>query len=323
MARFLWPTLILAAVIVAVVVSAAGEQTRVELAYLDDMRSQATEMARSGSIISNVMSRIAEINREEFTTALDSVSADLDVALAFVADEPPTQSLIPVWSLYRQAVQAWSDGVEGISTAILQAADDPEDDTVISITGDALADLRAGDNLYQNLQTEFERDEIPEPVGPLADVRLSPGDGGLFSQTQSYVAAARRSTNGLGLRPGLRVSQVVSNPEWEINVDRQAVVPNTESITFTAVITNAGNIASGTESVQITVQTTEEGEVEPVAAVAEVPPLQPKGQTTVEFTAVEVIPDVLYRISVELILTAPDFDPTDNLLEVEFTVNPS
>lgn len=323
MARFLWPTLILAAVIVAVVVSAAGEQTRVELAYLDDMRNQATEMARSGSIIGNAMSRIAEINREEFTTALDSVTADLDVALAFVDDEPPTESLIPVWSLYRQALEAWSDGVEGLSIAILQAADDPEDDTVISITGDALADLRAGDNLYQNLQAEFGREEIPEPVGPLADVRLSPGDGGLFSQTQSYVAAARRSTNGLGLRPGLRVSQVVSDPEWEINVDRQAVVPNTESITFTAVITNAGNIASATESVQMTVQTTEEEEAEPVAAVAEIPPLQPNGQTTVEFTAVEVVPDVLYTISVELILTDPDSDPTDNLLEVEFTVNAS
>jgi len=321
-ARFLWPTLILAAVSVAVVVSAAGEETRVELSYLDDMRSQATEMARSGSIIRDVMSRIAEINREEFTTALDSVTADLDVALAFVADEPPTESLIPVWSLYRQAVEAWSDGVSGLSVSILQAADDPEDDAVISITGDALADLRAGDNLYQNLQAEFERDEIPEPVGPLTDVRLSPGDGGLFSQTQSYVAAARRSTNGLGLRPGLRVSQVVSDPEWEINVDRETVVPNTESITFTVVITNAGNIASETESVQMTVGTVE-GEVEPVAAVAEVPPLQPNGQTTVEFSSVEVVPDIMYEISVELILTHPDSDPTDNLLEVEFTVNAS
>lgn len=320
MARVLWPTLILASVIVAVVVSAAGEETRVELSYLDDMRSQATELARSGSIISDVMSRIADINREEFTTALDSVTADLDVALAFVADEPPTESLIPIWSLYRQAVETWSDGVNGLSVAILQAADDPEDDAVMSITGDALADLRAGDNLYRDLQAEFERDEIPEPVGPLAEVRLSPGDGGLFSQTQSYVAAARRSTNGLGLRPGLRVSQVVSDPQWETNVDRQTVVPNTESITFTAVITNAGNIASETESVQMTVGIAEEG-AEPVAAVAEVPPLQPNGQTTVEFTAVEVVPDNLYEVSVELILSHPDSDPTDNLLEVEFTVN--
>jgi hypothetical protein len=318
-ARFLWPTLILAAVIVAVVVSAAGEETRTELAYLDEMRSQAGELARSGAVIDDIMSRLAEINREEFTTAFDSVTADLDVAVDFVADEPPTESLIPVWSLYRQAVQAWSDGAEDLSTAILQAADDPEDDAVVNVVGDALADLRAGDNIYEDLRSEFEREEIPEPVAPLADVRMSPTETGLFSQSASYVAAAQRSANGLGLRPGLRVSQVVAEPEWEINVERQAVVPTTDTITFTAVITNAGNIASEVESVQMRL----EGGADTVAAVAEVPSLEPNGQTTVAFPEAQVVPDNPYKVTVELILTNPDSDPTDNLLDVEFHVNAS
>ena len=322
MARLLWPALIVTAVIVAVVVTAAGEETRVELAYLNEIRGQTAELARSGSIIDGIMSRIAEISREEFTTAFDGVTADLEVAVDFVADEPPTESLIPVWSLYRQAVEAWSQGVDGLTMSILHAADDPEDDVVIDLTGDALADLRAGDKLYQNLQSEFEREEFPEPVAPLTDVGMSPSDTGLFSQTQSYVNAARRSTNGLGLRPGLRISQVVAEPEWEINVDREAVVPTTDTIVFTAVITNAGNIASEIESVQITVRGTLEEDSEPIAAVAaEVPPLQPNGQTTVEFPEVPVVPDNPYRITVELILTNPDADPTDNLLDVEFTVN--
>jgi hypothetical protein len=323
-ARFLWPTLIIVAVVVAVVVTAAGEETRIELAYLDEIRSQAGELARSGSIIDGMMSRIAEISREEFTTAFDGVTADLEVAVDFVADEPPTESLIPVWSLYRQAVQAWSDGVDGLTISILQAADDPEDDAVIDVVGDALADLRAGDNIYQNLQSEFDREEFPEPVAPLADVAMSPTDTGLFSQTQSYVNAARRSTNGLGLRPGLRISQVVAEPEWEINIDREAVVPTTDTIVFTTVITNAGNIASEVESVQMTLRATLEGDSEPVAAAAaEVPPLQPNGQTTVEFSEVQVVPGTPYRVTVELILTHPDSDPADNLLDVEFTVNPS
>lgn len=317
MARLLWPTLVIIAVVVAIVVSAAGEETRTELAYLDDMRSQAGELARSGSIINDILSRIAEIDREEFTTAFDSVTDDLDVALEFVGNEPPTESLIPVWSLYRQAVHAWSDGVDGLVTAILQAADDPEDDAVFNVVGDGLADLRAGDNIFQNLRSEFEREEVPDPVGPLSDVRMSPTETGLFSQAQSYVAAARRSTNGLGLRPGLRISQVVAEPEWEINVEREAVVPTTETITFSAVITNAGNIASEIESVQMRLATG----AETIAAVAEVPALEPNGQTTVAFPEVPVVPDNPYTVTVELILTNPDSDPTDNLLDVEFTVN--
>jgi hypothetical protein len=315
--RFLWPAIVAVAILVAVVVSAAGEETRTELQYLDEMRSQATALARSGASIADVMSRIAELEREEFTTVFENVEADLDVALAFVTDEPPTSSLIPVWALYRQSVQAWSDGVSGLAVAVLQAADDPQDVTVTDAIGNALADLRAGDNLFQNLRSEFERNEIPEPVSPLVDVRLSPSDAGLSSQSVTYVAAARRSTSGLGLRPGLKVSQVLSAPEWEINVESQAVVPATETVVFSTVITNSGNIASEAETVTMQLG----GGAEPVLAQAEVPPLRPGGQTTVEFSEVEVLPDILYEILVELELANPDNDMTDNEIRVQFAVN--
>lgn len=320
MARLLWPTLIGVAVVVAVTVSAAGEQTRTELAYLDEIRAQAADLARSGSIINEVMSRIAEINREEFTTAFDSVTADLDVALEFVAQEPPTESLVPVWALYRQSVESWSGGVNSLAMSILQAADNPEDDIVFNTTGDALAELRTGDHIYQDLQGELERDEIPRPVSPLIDVRMSPTDTALHTQSVSYVNAARRSTSGLGLRPGLRVSQVVTDPEWEVNVDREAVIPATETVGFSTVITNAGNVASEVESVQMNLVDADGGE-ELVAMVREVVPLQPNGQVTIQFPEVEVAPDIRYTIIIELQLSHPDADPNDNLLTVDFTVN--
>ena len=316
-ARFLWPVLIAVALIVAVVVSAAGEETRTELQYMDEMRNQATELARSGSTIADVMSRISEIDREEFTTAIESVTADLDVAEAFVAEEPPTDSLIPVWALYRQSVEAWAAGVDGLGTSILLAADDPGDETVINSTADALGDLRAGDNLFRNLRAEFGRSEIPDPVSPLAVVRLSPADTGLVTQSVSYVTAARRSTSGLGLRPGLRVSQVVSEPSWQVDVENQAVIPATETVIFSTVITNSGNVASELETVRMTLR----GGAEDVVAQAEVPPLQPDGQTTIQFAEVEVLAETLYEIEVVLDLTNPDSDMTDNQVLVQFTVN--
>lgn len=316
-ARIFWPTLILAALVVAAVVSAAGEETRVQLGYLDEIRTQAVDLARSGTSIAEIMSRVDEVDREEFTTVFESAAADLDVALEFVADQPPTDALIPVWALYRQTVQAWARGVDGLATAILQAADDPDDVAVINATGDALADLRSGDVLFRDLRAEFERDEIPEPVSPPVAVRLSPTDSGLLSQSVSYVAAARRSTSGLGLRAGLRVSQLVSDPAWQVNVDEQPVIPATETVAFSAVITNAGNIASQPESLIMELT----GGAEPVVSVMEVPPLQPGGQTTIEFAPVEVLPETLYEVDVELELSNPDSDLTDNQLRVQFTVN--
>lgn len=320
--RLLWPILMVAAAIIAVVVTAAGEETRTELEYLEEIRSQTTALSRSGESIAEIMPRLREVDREEFTTVFDAASADLDVALAFATDEPPTESLIPVWSLYRQTVGAWESGVDDLATWVLAAADDPDDSTVVNNVGDALADLRAGDNLYSDLEAEFEREEAPDPVAPLVTVTMSPSDSGLLSQAASYVAAAQASTNGLGLRPGLRVSQVVSNPRFQINVDAQAVIPATETVVFSAVVTNTGNIASQPETLNATLVGGEEVVADPPPfAQVEVPVLQPGGQTTIEFPAVEVVAETLYEVRVALELANPDSDLTDNEVRVQFTVN--
>lgn len=318
MTRFILPALVIAVVTIAAVVSAVGEETRLELEYLESIRSQAEQLAINGRSLADVMVRLDKVDRDEFTTVFNGVGGVLDEAQIFVGEEPPpTDSLIPVWALYRQALNAWDEGVRGLSSSILRAADDPDDMTVINATSDSLALLRAGDALFQDLKEEFEREEIPEPVAPPSDVVMSPTDAGLASQSTSYVAAARRSTSQLGLRPGLRVSQVVSNPSWQIDIEGQPVVPQTETIAFSAVITNSGNVASEPES--LTMELT--GGAEPVVATAEVAALQPGEQTTIEFSPLEVIPDTLYEVRVTLELGNPDADMTDNERRAQFTVS--
>ena len=316
--RFLLPLLITVALIVAVVVTAAGEETRTELEYLDEIKTQATELSRSGAAIREMMPRLREIGRDEFTTVMDAVSNDVAVALAFVGSEPPVESLIPIWSLYRQSVEAWDSGVETLSTAILQAADQPDDATVANLIGDGLADLRAGDNLFDDLRSEVEREEVPDPATPLTDVNLFPTEsGGLASLAGTYVAAARASTNNLGLLPGLMVSQVLADPAWQVNVEDEVVIPFTETVTFSVVVSNVGNVESqpGTLSLELA-----GGEV-PVRAIADLPSLRPSGQTTIEFEPMSVVPDIAYQITGELIVSGPDSDPSDNTQSTVFTVN--
>jgi len=316
--RLLLPLLITMALIIAVVVTAAGEETRTELEYLDEIRGQATALARSGAAIKQMMPRLREIGRDEFTTVMDSATNDIDVALSLVGSEPPVDSLIPIWSLYRQAVAAWDSGVSTLSSAILQAADQPDDATVANLIGDGLADLRAGDELFDVLRSEVEREEIPDPITPLTDVNLFPADsGGLASLAGTYVAAARASTNNLGLLPGLRVSQVLADPDWDVSVEDEVVIPFTETVVFSVVVTNVGNVASepGTLSLELM-----GGEV-PVRATAQLPALDPSGQTTIQFEPMEVAPDTAYQVTGELIVDGPDSDPSDNRQSTTFTVN--
>lgn len=319
MGRVIWPILIVAVVVIAVVVSASGQKTRTELEYLDEMRGQVAAIARSGSSVADVMTRLRSIDREEFTTGFDLVTTDLDTARVFAEGEPPTESLIPVWSLYRQAVTAWHRGVTGLSTAILVAADRPQDTTIANDVADGLADIRAGDILYQDLQTEFEQYDAPEPVSPLGDITLMPAEGGLASLATSYVLAARATTNSIGLRPGLGVSQIVAAPAWQVSVAGDAIVPATETIVFSAVVTNDGNVASSPDTLTLRLV----GGAEPVIAQKEVPALQPGGQVTVSFDTLAVLPETPYEVSVTLDTTNLDSNPDDNALSVRFTVNPA
>ena len=317
--RLLLPALIVLALIVAVFLTAAGEETRTELEYLDEVKTQASELSRSGSAIREMLPRLRVIDRAEFTTTMDGAVVDLDTALDFVASEPPLESLIPVWSLYRQAVHAWDTGVDSLTTGVLLAADQPDEVTATDIVANALASLRAGDNLFDDLRAELDRKQVPDPATPLADVRLSPSEEGLFSVAATYVAAARSSQNNLGLRPDLRVSQVLSEPSWDINVEDQAVVPFTETIVFSAVITNMGNVDSEPQTLRMALTG---GEDLPLQEdTAEVPVLQPGGQITITFDPMQVESDTVYAVTAELLVTGVDSTLADNRLSTEFTVN--
>lgn len=317
--RYLWPILIVTAVILAVVVTAAGQETRAEIEYLEDMRLQATELARDGSTMTDVMAGLRQMGREEFTIGFDLVSEDLEASRAFIADMPPTESLVPVRALFRQAIEAWHAGVTNLREAILLSADHPGEATSVNAVADALAELRAGDLVYAELQREFEEQDVPDPLTPLPNVVLSPAEGGLASLAISYVHAAEASTNGLGLRPGLAVSQIVPDPVWQINVDGEAVIPTTAEVTFSVVITNKGNVASTAATVTLELV----GGESPVLDQMEVPALAPDGQTTVAFDPVPVIPDLGYSVIVRVEITEFDLDSDldDNLLRVEFVVN--
>ena len=200
------------------------------------------------------------------------------------------------------------------------SADNPNDATVVNEVADALAELRAGDALFLDLKVEFEREEVPDPVSPLVVVRLSPADGGLATLAVGYINAARSSTNNLGLRPGLSLAQITTDPEWQVNVTGQAVVPFTETMVFSVVVTNDGNVASGVEALELTLT---DGTEQITRTNAEIPPLAPNGQTAVEFPPLAVDAETLYQVDVKLVVVNPDSDLTDNELSVQFTVNPS
>lgn len=315
--RLIWPLLIAAAVVLAVVVSAAGDDTRVEFEYLDELQTQAVELAKAGDAFREVVSRLQRIERSEFVTVINGIQEDLAVGFEFVAEEPPNESFIAIRSLYRLALTAWSNGIEGFETSVLLAADEPLNTVVVDSMAESLAQLRVGDELYADMVVEMSRDDIPQPLAPMPEVIMQPADAGLVTLSVSYVDSARSSNSGLALRPGLGLSQIVADPTWEVNPSDQAVLPATETVVFSVVVTNVGNVASATDDIVLTLV----GGPETVRLQSEIAPLAPGQQTTVVFESLAVESGGLYEVTAALAISENDSNFEDNEIKVEFTVN--
>jgi hypothetical protein len=315
--RLLWPALLTAAAVVAVVVSGAGTDTRAELAYLDAMHETASDLSLGGETLRVVISRLSRIERTELVTATDGIRADLETALELVEAGPPSDTLIAANALYRQALEAWTVGVSGFTSGIVAAADDPSSIVVVDNIANALAELRAGDRLYADLVRELSREEVPDPVAPMPEMVMVPAEGELLTLSLAYVEASRSVNSGIALRPGLRVASITSSPLWNVNPSDQAVVPATEQIDFSVVITNAGNVVSEPERIDLTLG----GASDPLVLTDTVPPLEPGEQTAIQFLEIPIVAGGVYEVVASLPELANDIDLEDNVLSVMFEVN--
>ncbi len=306
------------AAVLAVIASSAGEETRAELEYLSQMRAQAAELSKDGDTLRGVVSRLHRIDRLELVTAVDGIREDLQTGLEFVEQVPPTEDLLAVRALFREALKSWEKGMVEFASAVLTSADDPENLTVIDVMADALAELRAGDGIYSDLQIQYEAFEGgSEPVSLLPSVVMMPAQGAIVSLSAAYIDLARNPNNGLALRPGLSLSQVIADPEWQVDPDDQAVVPATDNITFSAVVTNIGNQASRPETVVLTLV----GGPEQINRESEIGPLNPGSQVTLAFDEIPVEPGTTYQVAVNIVATGDDIDLEDNEIRVQFVVN--
>ena len=303
--------------VLAVVVSAAGDDTRAELAYLDELQSQSVELAKAGDALRDVVSRLPRIERTEFVTVIDGISADIDEGMEFVEHDPPTAQFAGVRALYRQALLAWDSGITGFGSSILLAADEPENLLVVDLMAEALAELRAGDGIYVDLVAEISRDELPQPPSPMADVMLLPAEGSLVTLSVSYIDLARSPNNSLGLRPGLSVSQLLADPQWQVDPTDQAILPATDAVIFSVVITNAGNVTSAEDNLVVTLT----GGPEQLRSQVAIEPLEPDQQVTVIVEPMPVEAGGVYEVVAAIAISENDSNFDDNSISVEFAVN--
>jgi hypothetical protein len=315
--RWLIPIALVIAALVGLAAQGAGSAAREEIDYLNELSSQVSDLAVDGDALRDVVSRLSRIQRSEWETVIENLETDLARGLEFVEREPPSNELLAVQALYRVALEQWEAGVSGFGTGVLTAADNPQETAATDTIANSLVALRSGDELFVQVQAEVDRPEVPDPVNPLRVVVLSPAEGEALALAAAYTEATRSPNNGLALRPGLAAAMIVADPEWQLNPENQVVMPSTDQVIFSVVVSNVGNLISGEEPIVLTLI----GASEPVELTMMIPPLNPGAQITIEFESIPVASGELYEVIAELRVVGPDTDLVDNVLQVTFMVN--
>ncbi len=311
------PVLLVAVALIALSASGTGGDARAEIEYLNQMSAQVEAIALGGESLQDVATRLSTIDRPELEVVIGDLRSDLAEAMEFADQDPPSTELFAVRSLYRLALRAWNSGATNFGEGVLAAADNPGDPASVDMVANSIVSMRSGDRLFADLLVEIGRADVPDPVAPFRAVALAPGEGPAVTLAVSYSLAARSSTNGLALRPGLGVSQLVASPEWQLNPDGLVIMPATEEATFSAVVSNTGNLGSVEEQIVLTFS----GAAEPVEITDMVPPLEPGAQTTVTFEAIPLVPGETYEVRVEIVVSDIDANFEDNIIQVTFRVN--
>lgn len=317
--RLIWPLLITIAVVIGLVVATAGGDARSTITYLEDVQTSATEISRAGSTLRTLVGDLSRVDRAEFQSVVNGVETALDSAEAIVRDEVPNSEIVGAMTLYRLALESWTEGIEGFEETILRAADDPLDDTVIDDLASAVVAVRAGDQIYGALIDEFARHDVPAPVTAMPEIRLLPVDTPITVLAPAWVSAARSDGSELPIRPSVRIEQVSTDPEWVTSADGSTVVPAvSETIAVMVVVGNSGNTATSRGSLSMRFSGPD---AEPVEATESVPVIDAGARTSIVFRDLAVIPGTFYQLELELDPGGDDTFSDDNTYSTGFTVN--
>ena len=313
--RFLWPLLLSAVVLAALVLARINDQATAAVNHLDDIRQSANQLVTAAAAFGSLSEDIATMDRAAFHTITDSVLAELDAAGRVVSEPPESGNLVGAATLYRLTVSAWRSGVVSFAAGVIEMADQGGTGEERIYAG--LQEVAAGDVLYLRFLEELDRPEVPDPIASMPGLRFLPTTITPVSLARLYATAAGAQNSLLALRADLAVGQVTSRPELVTNPDGDLVVSSAELLTVDVVVANRGNVDAPPQVLNLELLSPEGADNRTVG----VPELSPGGQTTVTIEDLAVVPGQTYQLGVALALTVADGDPTNNAISLTFIVN--
>ena len=302
--------------IVAVAVRLRTER-RDSIDYLAAAKEIADDQIVIAGSLADLLASLGDLERQDILGRVADLDRELEDLSDLLGGVTVTAAVGEANGFFAVAVSSWSAAIAGLDDAIIEILDGVDEGRAgETMLADVLEDLRVGDRAYERFREEVRGldAELRAPEYPQITYVVR-------SQELLYDARliADRLRATLRFEENRDVSvRATTDPEALGSADGIPVVPDSETFSVQAIVTNVGNVAA--EIITVSFSLTEvggEGLEERSEIVAL---LEPGRATTVAFEDIALVAGAGYRLRISAMITDDDV-PDNNVWELDFIRN--
>ena len=316
--RWLLVVLTFVAVIAAVVYLVSREtEQRGSVEFFAAADEAASIHATNAVDLESALASIGAAPRQDLIGRLDRITAAAEEADALVDIEIPSV-VASQYGSFSTASSAWTTGVKGIERALVGLMDGGPVDVATRELTAGLDQLRAGDTAYtiflQSIVNPIEGVDIPD-FPPINYVNPEPTDVLLYDPTDIVLTVL----GSYELAPHHNVSMTGQLDPSPVG-DRGGIplVPFSDVLSVTAVVTNSGNEVEAVVTVDLEILNADTGETETLTQTIE--GLVGGTSSSVVFGDLSITPGSLYQVKLTVTIEE-DSRPEDDTWDLRFIRN--
>ncbi len=306
-------TLIAVVISIAYLVTRQTEQ-RGAVGFFAAADQATTLHARAASELESALGSIGVTPRQDFIGRFERITAMAQEANQLL-DVEVSPTVAAPYGLLSTASQSWSEGVAEVERIMIDLVNGGSANTATSELTAAFDELRAGDAAYArflaSLETPIESVDTSQ-FSPIAYINPEPANPELYSA----ITVVLNVSTSYELAPHLNV-MVTGQLEPEPVSHRGGIplLPFSETVDLTAIVTNTGNEVA--TSVAVTLELVNADDGDSVTTTRTIAEIAGGASSSVVFPALEIVPDRLYQAKLTVKIVA-DNRPDDDSWDMKF-----
>jgi len=312
-----WLTIVLSLiVIIALIALLASRQTeqRGTVEFYAAAQDAAAIHDDASVIFGDALASIGLISRQDLTRRLETVTERTAEATALLDIDVPSVVGVPYGTM-ATASGSWTSGSLEVDRVVIGIMDGDIVGTAVSELRNALDQMRVGDVAFEQFTDSLIDSEDVPSFSSVSYIKVDPADPLKFNATNLVL----RIQSAYSLAPHRDVSVLgMTDPEAVGDRDGIPVVPSSDAIGVTALVTNLGNEDEPTVTVNLEIFNLDSNQKTQLSDVVE--DLVAGASTAVAFANLDVEKGSLYQVKLTVRING-DIALENNEWEMKFIWN--